>query len=114
MSIRSHLLLLVLMAALFGISLGSFQRYRAVIRNQADRQLAQAEIAQARVSIASNSLNTFITACDYYLADEAYTSSNPRQGRMRRPSYPLSSCMMIASPRLNRRRSSRCRGNSSA
>lgn len=65
------------MAALFGISLGSFQRYRAVIRNQADRQLAQAEIAQARVSIASNSLNTFITACDYYLADEAYYLIQP-------------------------------------
>ena len=70
MTIRSHLLLLVLLAALFGISLGSFQRYRAGIRNQADRQLAQAEIAQARVSIASNNLNTFITACEHYLREE--------------------------------------------
>ena len=77
MRIRYHLLLLVLLAALFGISLGSFQRYRAGIRNEADRQLAQAEIAQARVSIVSNNLDSFITACDLYLGNEQYYLIQP-------------------------------------
>ena len=81
MSIRVHLLVLIAIAAILGIALGSYQRHEGKRRNALDRALSQAAIAQARLSVAEDTLKTFITTCDLYLATkEPVMQPNPRTG----------------------------------
>ena len=68
MSIRVHLLILIAIAAILGIALGSYQRHEGKRRIALDRALSQAAIAQERLSVAEGTLKTFITTCDLYLA----------------------------------------------
>lgn len=68
MSIRVHLVVLILIGAVMGIALGSYQRLKGNQRNTLERSLGQAAIAQARLSVAEDTLRTFITTCDLFLA----------------------------------------------
>jgi hypothetical protein len=81
MSIRVHLLILIAIAVILGIGLGSYQRHEGKRRNALDRALSHAAIAQARLSVAEDTLKTFITTCDLYLATkEPVMQPNPRTG----------------------------------
>ena len=68
MSIRVHLVVLIMIGAIMGIALGSYQRHGGNQRSALQRALGQAAIAQARLSIAEDTLNTFITTCDLFIA----------------------------------------------
>ena len=81
MSIRVHLLILIAIAAILGIALGSYQRHEGKRRNALDRALSHAAIAQARLSVAEDTLKTFITTCDLYLATkEPIMQPTPKTG----------------------------------
>lgn len=68
MSIRVHLVVLIMIGAIMGIALGSYQRHGGNQRSALQRALGQAAIAQARLSVAEDTLNTFITTCDLFIA----------------------------------------------
>jgi len=81
MSIRVHLLILIAIATILGFALGSYQRHEGKRRNALDRALSQAAIAQARLSVAEDTLKTFITTCDLYLATmEPIMQPTPKTG----------------------------------
>ncbi len=70
MSIRVHLVILIVIGAIMGIALSSYQRHEGQQRNELERAAGQAAIAQARLSVAEDTLKTFLTTCDLYLATQ--------------------------------------------
>ena len=81
MSIRVHLVILIVIGAIMGIALSSFQRHEGKQRNELERAAGQSAIAQARLSVAEDTIKTFLTTCDLYLAtQQALMQPSPSEG----------------------------------
>jgi signal transduction histidine kinase/DNA-binding response OmpR family regulator len=66
MTIRAHLLLVILIASVAGLALGSFQMFEGKRRANLERGLGRAGEYIGRLDLTTDSLKTFLITCDLY------------------------------------------------
>jgi signal transduction histidine kinase/CheY-like chemotaxis protein len=64
MTIRAHLLLIILIASVAGLTLGSFQMFEGKRRTNLERKLGAASAYIGRLELTKDSLKTFLVTCD--------------------------------------------------